>query len=36
MLRDSPYGGTSKAARVAVTTREVSLQMETNNNIFSN
>ncbi len=34
MLRDSPCGGTSKAATVAVTTGAVSLQMETNNNIF--
>jgi hypothetical protein len=32
MLRDSPCGGTSKAATVAVTTRGVSLQMERNNN----
>jgi hypothetical protein len=34
MLRDSPCGGTSKGATVAVTTRGVPLQMETNNNIF--
>jgi hypothetical protein len=33
-LRDSPCGGTSKAATVAVTTGGVSLQMEANNKFF--
>jgi hypothetical protein len=36
MLRDSPCGGTSKGATVAVTTRGVPQQLETNNIIFSN
>jgi hypothetical protein len=35
MLRDSPCGGTSKGATVAVTTRGVPLQMETNNKYCS-
>jgi hypothetical protein len=35
-LRDSPCGGTSKTATVAVTTRGVSLLMQANYNIFSN
>jgi hypothetical protein len=36
MLRDSPCGDTSNAATVAVMTCDVSLLMETKNNIFSN
>jgi hypothetical protein len=36
MLRDSPCGGTSNAATIAVTTRVVSLLMDANNNNFSN
>ncbi len=34
MLRDSPFGGTSKAATVAVSAHDVSLRMKRKNYIF--